>query len=99
MLINNNKSKLGQFYTTNYNYILQNFVIPIDVSSIIEPFAGNGDLLNFIQKFDNSSKDKDILNFAFFKSFKEILKSTAFNKYAALCVLDLIDLSCTPDIS
>jgi hypothetical protein len=40
------KSTLGQFYTTNYEYILQSFHIPNDVP-IIEPFAGNGDLLKF----------------------------------------------------
>jgi len=45
----NKKSKLGQFYTTNYNYILQNLYIPDNITTIIEPFAGNGDLLNFIK--------------------------------------------------
>jgi len=40
------KSKLGQFYTTNYEYILQSFAIPTNLP-IIEPFAGNGDLLPF----------------------------------------------------
>ena len=44
------KKLLGQYYTTNYKYILQDFVIPTYVSNIIEPFAGNGDLLNFINK-------------------------------------------------
>ncbi len=43
------KQKLGQFYTTNYKYILQNFKIPDYVKIIIEPFAGEGDLINFIQ--------------------------------------------------
>nr|QFG74013.1 MAG: hypothetical protein [Megaviridae environmental sample] len=42
------KSQLGQFYTTNYDYILQNMNIPTTEKHIIEPFAGNGDLLNFI---------------------------------------------------
>ena len=42
------KTNLGQFYTTNYDYILQNMLIPAGVSTIIEPFAGNCDLLNFI---------------------------------------------------
>ena len=41
------KSKLGQFYTTNYEYILQAFVIPDNIP-IIEPFAGNGDLLKIV---------------------------------------------------
>ena len=45
----NIKQKLGQFYTTNYDYILQNLYIPENIKKIIEPFAGNGDLLNFIK--------------------------------------------------
>lgn len=44
------KKSLGQFYTTNYEYILQNVFIPDNVLTIIEPFAGNGDLLKFIEK-------------------------------------------------
>jgi len=43
-----NKKQLGQFYTTNYKHILQNMYIPNDTSNIIEPFAGNGDLLCFL---------------------------------------------------
>jgi hypothetical protein len=43
-----NKKQLGQFYTTNYKHILQNMYIPYDTSNIIEPFAGNGDLLCFL---------------------------------------------------
>ena len=43
------KSQLGQFYTTNYEYILSNMEIPQYVNTIIEPFVGNGDLLNFIK--------------------------------------------------
>jgi hypothetical protein len=52
----NNKSKtsskkqLGQFFTTNYEYILSGLSVPDDVKKIIEPFCGNGDLLNFIDK-------------------------------------------------
>jgi len=52
----NNKSQkkeLGQFYTTNSNYILQNMYIPDDIINIIEPFAGNGDLLQFINNEEN----------------------------------------------
>lgn len=48
----NNKKKYGQFYTTNYNYILKDFIIPDDINIIIEPFAGNCDLLNFIENKD-----------------------------------------------
>jgi len=46
------KSKLGQFFTTNFKYILQNLNIPQEINDIIEPFAGNGDLLNFIENKD-----------------------------------------------
>ncbi len=45
-----NKQKLGQFFTTNYKYILSNLSIPINIKKIIEPFCGNGDLLNFFDK-------------------------------------------------
>lgn len=45
-----NKKKLGQFFTTNYEYILQNLSIPKKTKKIIEPFCGNGDLLNFFDK-------------------------------------------------
>ena len=41
-----NKKNYGQFYTTNYKYIFDSFVIPDNLNIIIEPFAGNGDLLN-----------------------------------------------------
>ena len=47
-----NKQSLGQFYTTNYAYILQNICIPEGISAIVEPFAGNGDLLKFIKDED-----------------------------------------------
>ena len=42
------KRQLGQFYTTNYKYILSNMNIPDNIKTIVEPFVGNGDLLNFI---------------------------------------------------
>lgn len=47
------KHELGQFYTTNYDYILSNMKIPENVKTIIEPFVGQGDLLNFV-----SNKEK-----------------------------------------
>ena len=50
------KQKLGQFYTTNYEYILQNISIPKNVINIIEPFAGNGDLFNFCKKSNIDAK-------------------------------------------
>jgi len=47
-----NKQILGQFYTTNQDYILQGMNIPENIKHIIEPFAGNGDLLKFIKDAD-----------------------------------------------
>jgi len=49
----NKKIELGQFYTTNYEYILQNMSIPMNTKIIIEPFAGNKDLLKFIKNKDD----------------------------------------------
>jgi len=43
------KQILGQFYTTNHEYILQGMKIPNNIKNIIEPFTGNGDLINFIE--------------------------------------------------
>lgn len=48
----NKKSQLGQFFTTNYQYILQNLYIPDNITQIVEPFAGNRDLLSFIEDKD-----------------------------------------------
>lgn len=42
------KQELGQFMTTNFDYILTGMKIPESIVNIIEPFCGNGDLLNFI---------------------------------------------------
>jgi hypothetical protein len=41
-----NKQTLGQFYTTNYKYILQGLYVMPSTQQIIEPFVGKGDLLN-----------------------------------------------------
>mgnify|MGYP006090748015 CR=1 FL=1 len=57
---NINKKKYGQFYTTNYDYILQNLKIPDNINNIIEPFAGNGDLLNFIKNTGKKFECYDI---------------------------------------
>lgn len=65
----NSKKQLGQFFTTNYEYILQNMYIPQNVKTIIEPFCGNEDLLNFvkdknkylIEKYDIDPKKSDIV--------------------------------------
>jgi len=54
------KQKLGQFYTKNYEYILQNITIPEYVHTIIEPFAGEGDLINFIKQKNIQKECYDI---------------------------------------
>ena len=63
------KKQLGQFYTTNYEYILSNMYIPTNVKTIIEPFVGNGDLLKFIKEkkynletYDIDPKIRDTIN-------------------------------------
>ena len=53
------KKRLGQFYTTNCKYILKDLNIPAYIQNIIEPFAGNGDLLNFVRKKNVECYDID----------------------------------------
>ena len=56
------KKNLGQFYTTNYNYILQNLFIPENIITIIEPFCGSGELLKFIDDNKYKIETFDFLN-------------------------------------
>jgi hypothetical protein len=42
------KKTLGQYFTTNQQYILSGMKIPDNVVNIIEPFAGEEHLLDFI---------------------------------------------------
>ena len=56
-----NKQILGQFYTTNQEYILQNIKIPDNIKNIIEPFTGNGDLVIFIEKEQEKNNVKYII--------------------------------------
>ena len=44
------KSQLGQFFTTNFDYILSQMYLPFN-AHIIEPFCGNGDLLTFANRY------------------------------------------------
>lgn len=44
-----NKRELGQFYTTNYEYILQGISVPNE-TQLIEPFCGEGDLVKWVGK-------------------------------------------------
>ena len=43
------KKKLGQFFTTNHEYILRDMKISPTIKNIIEPFCGDGDLVSFIK--------------------------------------------------
>jgi hypothetical protein len=72
----NKKKNLGQFYTTNYNYIFQNLKIDENITFIIEPFAGKGDLLNFFNndKYNTEAYDIDP------KNEKIIKQDTLLNK-------------------
>jgi hypothetical protein len=63
-----NKKIRGQFYTTNYEYILEGLPQPpSNIRCIIEPFAGKGDLLNWIkadlpiEAYDIEPKRSDII--------------------------------------
>lgn len=47
------KQQLGQYFTTNYRYVLQGFSIPETIDHIVEPFCGNGDLLHFVPSPEN----------------------------------------------
>ena len=65
MSMSQNKKKLGQFYTTNADYILQNLNIPINLP-LIEPFVGNGDLIKWtnvdnIEMYDIDPKIENCL--------------------------------------
>lgn len=55
------KKELGQFYTKNYDYILQNISIPKDIKDLIEPFAGEGDLLEYITKSEKSDNQYNVI--------------------------------------
>lgn len=54
-----NKKIKGQFYTTNSSYILDGFPPPpTDIRCIIEPFAGKGDLIEWVKKTGCNSEIK-----------------------------------------
>ena len=58
------KQNLGQFYTTNSDYIIGDLINEIPIgSTIIDPFAGNFDLLNlFSDKYNKIAYDIDPKN-------------------------------------
>lgn len=50
-----NKKQLGQFFTKNSDYILQGLEKYVADKSVVDPFAGRGDLIKWAQK--NRAKD------------------------------------------
>ena len=55
---NNKKTILGQFYTDNYDYILNSLWKNYIKDHIVEPFVGKGDLIQYLKdkKFDGEMK-------------------------------------------
>ena len=53
------KKQLGQFMTTNYESIFDGLHIPDDIEKIVEPFIGNGDLLDFVKEYKVRCYDID----------------------------------------
>lgn len=52
--MSSSKKSRGQFYTADAAYILDGFTIPLG-ATIIEPFAGRGDLIRWISLKENAS--------------------------------------------
>jgi len=68
------KKELGQFYTINCDYILQNMFIPDNVKLIIEPFGGCGSLVKWIsEKTSINAESYDIV-----PKFNGIIKRDIF---------------------
>jgi len=59
------KRKLGQFFTTNCDYILQGFENYINGKEISDPFAGNQDLLNWVK----NNKCKKMIGYDYDKNY------------------------------
>jgi hypothetical protein len=53
----NSKKELGQFFTTNTPYILQGLESYINGKSVLDPFAGTGELLNWAKQNGAISAD------------------------------------------
>jgi len=66
-----NKKNKGQFYTTNNEYILDGLEIPENIEHIIEPFAGKGDLLDWLNK---KLKNKNIESYDIEPKRHDIIK-------------------------
>ena len=63
--MNSNKQNLGQFFTTNSNYILEGFEKYILNKNITDPFCGNQDLMNWALK----NKAKSVIGYDIDKQY------------------------------
>ncbi|MBU2579283.1 hypothetical protein KKA09_04190 [Patescibacteria group bacterium] len=59
------KRDLGQFFTTNSDYILQGFGEFVENKEVVDPFAGNQDLLNWAK----NNKCKNFVGFDYDKNY------------------------------
>ena len=72
----NHKQNLGQFFTTNSDYILKGFEPFIKNKNVTDPFAGNQDLLNWAKK----NNCKNAIGFDIDQNFIEKKGSFLFYK-------------------
>jgi len=81
------KRSLGQFFTTNSDYILQGFGKFVKNKKVFDPFAGNQDLLNW----SKNNKSKKNVGFDFDKNYideKNVFLNDSINspqKYKFVC--------------
>jgi hypothetical protein len=80
------KKELGQFFTTNVNYILQGFENTIKNKSILDPFVGGGDLLKWAKKHNAKNTlgldfDKTLLNKDNGYLFNDSLKNIPYSEF------------------
>jgi len=81
------KKNLGQFFTTNSDYILQGFESFVKNKEVFDPFAGNQDLIRWAEK----NKCKNIIGFDCDKKYidnKKIFLNDSINnpkKYKFIC--------------
>lgn len=73
------KKQYGQFFTTNSDYILSSFDIFVKNKNVIDPFAGNRDLINWSKKH----KCKSVIGYDLDKKYvdnKTIFFNDSLNK-------------------
>ena len=81
------KKQFGQYFTTNSDYILQGFGKYIRGKNIVDPFAGNQDLISWAQK----NKSKTVIGYDCDKKYvddKKIFYNDSLNhlkKYKFVC--------------